>query len=65
MTNASLQQDLEASSREGQELQRQWEQRQGALLGLQGENAGLGQAAALLRAQHAVMQQRNRRLEQQ
>ena len=65
MKISSLQQDLDASSREGQGLQRQWEQRQAALLGLQEENAGLGQAAALLRAQHVVMQQRNRHLEQQ
>ena len=61
-TIANLQRELAARATASRELQRRWISVQGALVGLQAENAELAEAVAAMRAQQAVMQQKRARL---
>lgn len=61
-TIANLQRELAAREVSSRELQRRWISVQGALVGLQAENAELTEAKAAMRAQQAVMQQKRARL---
>lgn len=61
-TIANLQRELAAKAAASRELQRRWISLQGALVGLQAENAELAEAVAAMRAQQAVMQQKRARL---
>ncbi len=61
-TIANLQRELAARAAASRDLQRRWISVQGALVGLQADNAELAEAVAAMRAQQAVMQQKRARL---
>ncbi|KXZ48987.1 hypothetical protein GPECTOR_24g277 [Gonium pectorale] len=64
-TIANLSREIETKATESRELQRRWIAFQQELVGLQNDNGGLTETLARLRAEHTVLFQKKRRLEQQ
>ncbi|GLC36058.1 hypothetical protein PLESTB_000533200 [Pleodorina starrii] len=64
-TIKNLQREIDTKAQESKELQRRWINYQQELVGLQNENGGLTETLARLRAEHTVLFQKKRRLEQQ
>ncbi|GIL43650.1 hypothetical protein Vafri_1318 [Volvox africanus] len=64
-TIKNLQREIDTKGQESKELQRRWINYQQELVGLQNENGGLTETLARLRAEHTVLFQKKRRLEQQ